>query len=381
MNIVTAIDSYKGSLTSEQAGQAARAGILRACPEADVQVCPIADGGEGTADALTAAMGGNSIELTVHGPREVLMPVARYGTAGVTAIMEAASACGLTLLSPKGRNPLHTTTLGLGEMISDALDRGCRRFIIGIGGSATNDGGIGMLTALGYRFLDRTGRPVSPDASGLKELDHIDTAGARPELKNCEFIIACDVDNPLRGPRGCSAVFGPQKGADQKMIQDMDRWLDRYASLVREIYPGADPDHPGAGAAGGLGFAFLSFLHGTLKRGIDIVMEETGLEDKIRVCDLVITGEGRLDSQSAAGKVPTGVAALAAKYHKPVIALAGSVEDDADACLSCGLDAYFPVIRKPCSLEQAMDSATAAANVAATAEQVMRIFMLGRPGV
>ena len=377
MKITIAIDSFKGSLSSMEAGSAVADGILRAFPKAEIQVRPLADGGEGTAQALTAGLGGETRTLTVTGP--LGRPVsASYGILPnrQMAVMEMASAAGITLVPDEERNPLKTTTFGVGEMIRDAIGQGCRRFLIGIGGSATNDGGIGMLQALGFQLLDREANPVPFGAEGLRVLDHIQTENALPQLKECTFLIACDVTNPLCGEKGCSAVFGPQKGADPEMIRQMDQWMERYGSLALKVCQNADPNAAGAGAAGGLGFAFLSFLKGSLKPGVDIVLRETSLEEYIKESDLVITGEGRLDSQTVMGKAPSGVAALAKKHGRPVIAFSGAVTRDAGVCNEHGIDAFFPVLRSVVSLKEALDPEEARKNASDTAEQVFRLIRL-----
>lgn len=375
MKAVIAIDSFKGSLSSIEAGNAIADGIRSVFPDAEICIRPLADGGEGTVEALTDGMKGLRQRVSVTGPlgQETM---ATYGILpdGRTAVMEISQAAGLTLVPPKLRNPLHTTTFGVGEMIRDAIKKGCRRFIIGIGGSATNDGGIGMLKALGYDFLDKEDKPVSLGAKGLGELARILDKHVLPELKECEFHIACDVNNPLCGPTGCSAVFGPQKGATPEMVKDMDRWLRSAASLARSLSPKADPEIPGTGAAGGLGFAFLGFTNAILKSGVHIVLEETHLEDYLKDADFVITGEGRLDGQTAMGKAPIGVAALAKKYKKTVIAFSGSVTKDAILCNQHGIDAFFPVLREICTLEEAMVPQQAKANLSDTARQVFGLI-------
>lgn len=375
MRVVTAIDSLKGSLSSMEAGRAVREGILRADPEAEVEVRPLADGGEGTVEALVGGMNGKTQQVTVTGP--LGKPVTcQYGIIEDTgtAIIEMSGAAGITLLTPKERNPLHTTTFGVGEVIKDAIEKGCRRFIVGIGGSATNDGGIGMLQALGYGFLNTAGEQVRYGAEGLSELTAITTDNVIPGLAECEFKIACDVTNILCGEQGCSAVYGPQKGATPSMIIQMDEWFGKYAALAQKNFPKADPKQPGTGAAGGLGFAFLTFTNAVLESGIRIVLEETRLEDHIRQADLVITGEGRLDGQTAMGKAPVGVAELAKKHGKPVIAFAGSVTKDAKACNEKGIDAFFPILRGITTLEEAMTPKTAQANLTDTTEQVFRLL-------
>lgn len=376
MKIVIAIDSFKGSLTSLEAGEAAKAGILRAMPEAEVLVCPLADGGEGTVEALTLGMEGELQRISVTGPLGTPVTAAYGILKNGTAVLEMAQAAGITLVPAEKRNPLYTTTYGVGEMIKDAVQKGCRRFIVGIGGSATNDGGVGMLQALGYQFLNEKGEQVDFGAIGLRELNRIMDDQVLPELADCEFRIACDVTNILCGQNGCSAIYGPQKGADPEMIRQMDGWLKRYADLVAGVYPKADAFYPGTGAAGGLGYAFLSFLHARLESGIKIVLEETALEKHIREADLVITGEGCLDGQTAMGKAPVGVAHLAKKYGKPVIALAGKVESAASACHEMGIDAFFSIQKGAISLAEAMEPETAAENLAGTVEQVMRVWNL-----
>lgn len=380
MKIVIAMDSLKGSLSSLQAGTAVREGILRADPSARVEVRPLADGGEGTVEALVSGMGGTLHHVTVTGPMGAPVDCA-YGILpdGKTAVVEMSGAAGLTLVPAEERDPLRATTYGVGQVLRDAIGHGCRRFIVGIGGSATNDGGAGMLQSLGFGFLNQEGGPIAPGAAGLEELCAITDEHALPELAECTFRIACDVTNPLCGPQGCSAVYGPQKGATPAMIRQMDGWLARYAALAAQCRPAsADPDYPGTGAAGGMGFAFRTFTNAVLESGIDIVLEETALAVSVRDADLVITGEGRLDGQTAMGKAPVGVARLAKTCGKPVIAFAGSVTPDAAACNGAGIDAFFPILRSICTLEQAMDPETARRNLADTAEQVFRLWQAAR---
>lgn len=377
MKVVIAIDSFKGSLTSLEAGYAAAKGIHLADPTADVQVRPLADGGEGTVDALVYGMNGKMEYVTVTGPLGT--PVnGKYGLIeqDTTAVIEMSQAAGITLVSPDKRNPLYTTTYGLGEIIRHGIEKGCRRFLIGIGGSATNDGGIGMLQALGFDLLDKNGNPVPFGANGLKVLDFIGNDHVIPHLQECEFRIACDVTNTLCGSQGCSAVFGPQKGATPSMITEMDQWLSHYASLAKTHFPKADAAMPGTGAAGGLGFAFLTFMNAKLESGIQIVLKETHLEEYIKDADVVVTGEGRLDGQTAMGKAPVGVAHLAKKYGKPVIAFAGSVTPEARACNEKGIDGFFPILRGISTLEEAMLPEQAKENIKDTAEQVFRILTL-----
>ena len=377
MKAVVAIDSLKGSLSSLQAGDAIRTGILRVYKDAVVQVRPLADGGEGTVEALTIGMGGELQTVSVTGPLGKKIE-AQYGILadGVTAIVEMSAAAGITLVPEGERNPLYTTTYGVGEMICDAIRKGCRHFIVGIGGSATNDGGVGMLQALGYGMLNEAGEQVAFGAQGLQELKRITTEGVLPELKDCAFRVACDVTNPLCGEKGASAIYGPQKGATPSMILQMDKWLKAYAELARDINPKADRKVPGTGAAGGLGFAFLSFTNAVLESGIKIVLEETRLEDFVKDADIVITGEGRLDGQTVMGKAPIGVAEIAKKHGKPVVAFAGCVTPDAVACNEHGIDAFFPILRGVVTLQEAMDSANAHKNMADTVEQVFRLLAI-----
>ena len=377
MKIVMAIDSFKGSLSSMDAGRAAAEGIQRVDPKVQVKVRPLADGGEGTVEALTEGMGGRFCKVSVMGPFGE--PVdCEYGILDETktAIVEMSGAAGITLVPRERLNPLEATTYGEGEVIKDAIGQGCRRFIVGIGGSATNDGGVGMLQALGYDFLDEDGEQIGKGAAALEKLRKISTEHVLPELAECEFHIACDVTNPLCGERGCSAVFGPQKGATPQMIEKMDQLLGEYAKLTQEVFHKADAQYPGTGAAGGLGFAFLAYTPAVLESGIEIVLKELKLEEDIKEADLVITGEGRLDEQTAMGKVPVGVASLAKKYQKPVIAFSGSVTPGARLCNEKGIDAYFPILRSIVTLDEAMERERAWNNMADTAEQAYRLFQI-----
>jgi len=378
MKIVTAIDSFKGSMTSMEAGYAAAEGFRRADSSIQVDVRPLADGGEGTVEALVSGMNGILEHSMVTGP--LGKPVdAVYGIIPetMTAVIEMSASSGITLISVEERNPLDATTYGVGELIRDAIGKGCRHFIVGIGGSATNDGGAGMLQALGFGLYDKAGRQIPFGAKGLELLDSITDENVVPELKDCSFRIACDVTNPLCGTEGCSAVYGPQKGATPSMIMQMDSWLSDYAELAKKNYPQADAEQGGTGAAGGLGFAFLTFTNACLESGIKIVLDETRLEDYIREADLVVTGEGMLDFQTAMGKAPVGVAALAKKYGIPVIAFAGGVTKEAGECNKNGIDAFFPIVRGVSTLDDAIKNENAKANIADTAEQVLRLMQAG----
>ena len=376
MKVTIAIDSFKGSLSSDAAGQAAAEGILTVLPHAKTQIFPLADGGEGTVHAITSALGGKRCRVRVCGPLGDSVE-AEYGVIAETrtAIIEMSAAAGITLIPAEKRNPLLTTTYGVGELITHAIrEHHCNRFLIGIGGSATNDGGVGMLQALGFSFLDSQGNEIPRGARGLASLDTVCCDGAMQELTACEFSIACDVTNPLCGELGCSAVYGPQKGATPDMIRDMDRWLSHYATLSEDATGRQAATAPGAGAAGGMGFSFLSYLGGELKSGIQLVMDAIRLEDAIRDSDVVITGEGRLDGQTAMGKAPVGVARLAKKHGKPVLAFAGCVTEEATACNKEGIDAFFPILPAPCSPEVAMNPDNAYENMKRTVEQVFRLI-------
>ncbi len=374
MKVLIAIDSFKGSLSSREAGMAAAEGIKRVYPEAQTDIVTVADGGEGTVDALMSALKGERVTVEVSDPLDRKI-TCHYGiTPDGTALMEMSAAAGITLLKKEELNPMKTTTYGVGEMIKDAIGRGCRRFVVGIGGSATNDGGAGMLQALGFSLLDKEEKSILFGAEGLACLDSISDEKVMEELSECTFNIACDVENPLCGEKGCSAVFGPQKGATAETVREMDAYLFRFAEKTREINPLADKDFPGTGAAGGLGFAFKYYLDAKLLSGIDLILEEIHIEDKIKEADFVITGEGRMDSQTVMGKAPGGVAKIAKKHGKPVIAFSGAVTKDAVYCNEKGIDAFFPIIRGVTTLEEAMDRDTAFSNMADCVEQVFRVI-------
>ncbi len=377
MKAVVAIDSFKGSMSSVEAGLSAKQGILRVFPSAEVSVFPIADGGEGTVDSLSEGMGGELVCVTVTGPLGEKTE-AKYGIINKkTAIMEMSAASGITLVPREKLNPMEATTYGVGEMIKDAIERGIREFIIGIGGSATNDGGVGMLSALGFSFKDKNGKEISLGAKSLGEIEEIDTDGVVSGLSECSFKIACDVSNPLCGERGASAVYGPQKGASAEAVRVLDSALRHYAEKTCKKYPNADPEFPGAGAAGGLGFAFMAYLRGELTPGIDLILGLIKLEEAIKTADIVITGEGRLDGQTAMGKAPVGIATLAKKHGKTVFAFAGGVTKDAALCNERGIDAFFPIVRGVCSLDEAINCENAKGNMADSVEQVMRVLKAG----
>lgn len=375
MKVVIAIDSLKGSLSSMEAGMAIKDGVLAAKPDAEVIVKPLADGGEGTTDALIEGMNGERIDLTVTGPMHT--PVdAYYGYLKDTntAVMEMASAAGITLVPDSEKNPLLATSYGVGEMINDAIQRGCRNFIIGIGGSVTNDGGIGMLKALGVRFLDENGEDAGEGGQALAKVARIDVSGMNPLLKECHIQVACDVNNPLCGENGSTYVYGPQKGVTEDMKKTLDEAMAHFARVTSETLENDYMNTPGAGAAGGLGYAFLAYTGATLTPGIELILDAVGLEEELSGADVVVTGEGRLDFQTAMGKAPVGVARLAKKYNAKVIAFAGSVTKEATACNKEGIDAFFPILRSVCTLAEAMDPVAARNNMTATVEQVFRLL-------
>jgi len=355
MKILIATDSFKDSLTAREVALALKIGFLRGTPGHTVEILPLADGGEGTVEAVLDATGGQRIPLRVMDPlmRET---DAFFGITGdgKTAVIEMAAASGLEKLSPSERNPWITSTYGTGQLIAAALDRGYGRILLGIGGSATNDCGAGMAEALGVRFLDGQGEPVGKGGGVLGHVERIDLTGLHPGVGSTEILVACDVANPLTGPEGASVVYGPQKGADRQMVRKLDASLRHFAGKIRE-QTGREIEHtPGAGAAGGLGAGMIAFLGAKLEKGFDLVAGMVKLEEKIRKADLVITGEGKIDGQTRYGKVPFGVARLAAGAHKPVIAVTGSMESGSEALYTEGITAVFPVIERPMTLEQAM---------------------------
>ena len=371
--IIIASDSFKGCLSSLEVARAAERGIRKVLPDCEIACIPVADGGEGTTEALVDAMHGRFVACTVRDP--LMKPVqARYGILGdgITAVIEMASASGLTLVPPDKRNPMIATTFGVGEIIGDALDRGCRRFLVGIGGSATNDAGAGMLQALGFRFFDSAGNELGKGGQILEHIARVDAAGAKPALRESVFTIACDVRNPFSGENGAAHVYARQKGADDAMILQLDKGLRHFASVVLAA-TGKDIDgFPGAGAAGGLGGGFLAFLPATLKPGISMVLEALDFDSRIRNADLIITGEGKLDRQTGMGKTPAGVLEAGKKQRIPVVAIGGAVEET-DALLQQGFLAVLSIQSGPASLEQAMDKANAFSQVERIAEQIIRL--------
>ncbi|MBI3948591.1 MAG: glycerate kinase [Armatimonadetes bacterium] len=377
MRIVAAPDSFKGSLTALEVCDAIRRGIGSVDPTIVVDSVPMADGGEGTVQSLVDATGGRLLALAVTGP--LGEPVqARYGLLGdrETAVIEMAAASGLTLVPSERRNPLITTTRGTGELMRAALEQGCRRLIIGIGGSATNDGGAGMAQALGARLLDARGRPIGPGGGALGDLASVDVSGLDPRLAGVEIVVACDVDNPLTGPRGAAAIYGPQKGASPEMVRRLDAHLAHYAAVLRRDLGKDVAGAPGAGAAGGLGAGLLAFTGATLRRGVEIVMDAVRLRERLRGASLVITGEGRTDGQTAFGKTPAGVARAAAECGVPVIGLVGSYSEDAGIVHQHGIHALVSILHEPMSADEAM--ARGAILVERAAAELMRTLAVGR---
>jgi glycerate kinase len=394
MKIVIASDSFKGSLSSIEVAESVEKGILDVLPSCNVVKVAVADGGEGTKEALCQTLGGKTVEIPVEDP------IGRTINAsyviledGITAVLEMSSASGLTLLTPSERNPMRTSTYGTGQLIADALGRGCRRFLTGIGGSATNDGGMGMLEALGYRFLDDDGNELSGIGASLSKVCRIDDSRVLQAVRESEFIVACDVDSPLYGPDGAAYVFAPQKGADPEMVRALDDGLRHFAE-VSSIYVNSFgnrlPDNlddgeylhvngnviqdmssiPGAGAAGGLGYAFVTFLGARLKRGVDMVLDAIGFDKMIEGADLVITGEGRIDAQTFTGKTPYGVLQRASRQGIPVMALAGLVDLDD----SSGFTAIRQITPPDMRLSEAMLPAVASANLRRTISALLQQF-------
>lgn len=372
--VIFALDSFKGSLSAHEAGMAAARGLRSVRPGVSYAVVGIADGGEGTLNTIVGSVGGELIAVSVVGPYGHTVE-ARYGLCGDMAVIEMAEAAGLTLTDPSERNPEVATSYGVGQLVADALGRGVRRFMIGLGGSATNDGGIGMLQALGYDFYDAGGDKIERycGASGAGRVRTVQDQDVIPGVKEAEFNIACDVKAPLTGPAGATYVFGPQKGADGGSLRRMDGWLKSFARASAR-YHGCDVSHiPGTGAAGGLGFAFMSYLGASLRPGIDMVLDAIGFDDLLEDAEVVITGEGRLDRQTCMGKAPCGVLKRARRAGVPVIAVGGSVEPGSEEMLRrAGFAGVFPIVSDSVPLEEAMRPEIAAANVERTSRRIFR---------
>lgn len=375
MKIVIAPDSFKESLSALQVAAAIEAGLREVFPDADIVKVPVADGGEGTVQALVDATGGRRVSARVTGPLG-LPADAFYGVTGDgVAVIEMAAASGLEMVPPERRDPRVTTSRGTGELILHALAQGSRRFVLGVGGSATNDGGAGMLQALGVRLLDLEGVPLGPGGGELARLARIDAAGLDPRIAESVFQIACDVDNPLTGPRGASAIFGPQKGATPAMVEQLDANLAHYGGIVARERGQDFAQVAGAGAGGGIALAMLAYLGGRLRPGVEIVTEAVGLADAVRGADLVITGEGRIDGQTVNGKTPMGVARVAAAQGVPVIGIGGGLAPDAHRVHAHGIDAVFAAVCRPCTVAEAL--AAGEANLRSAARNVAAALKLG----
>jgi len=358
MKILIASDSYKHCLSSKEVGEYLREGILEKMPEATVVIVPVADGGEGTVDSLVDSAGGKKVSASVHGPL-MKETTAQFGFIddARTAVMEMSAASGIELLKGEELDPFKTTTYGTGEMILKALDKGCRKIVIGLGGSATNDGGGGMLQALGVKLLDKDGKSIPKGGGGLSALDKIDASGLDERLKDVEIVLASDVDNPLTGNDGATKVYGPQKGAGDREVEVLEENIIRFADLTENITGKDLRDEPGAGAAGGIGFGFMAYLDAQMRNGFQLICEMTGLENEVRNCDLVITGEGKIDRQTQYGKTPYGVAQVAKKYNKPVIAVSGTLGEGYEVLFQKGFDALFSITNRPMSLQDSMKNA------------------------
>lgn len=377
MKVVIAPDSFKESLSATEAAVAIARGWAQVFPEAEILLRPMADGGEGTVDAVLAASGGVRCESRVHGPLAESV-LAHWGWLGDEggAVLEVAAASGLNLLPRERRDATRTSSFGTGELIRAALDAGARRIILGLGGSATNDGGAGLLQALGVRLLDAAGRELAPGGAALAGLASIDLAGLDPRLRDVDLLVAADVDNPLCGSRGASRVFGPQKGANARQVEQLDAALAHYARVASTTLGEDHGDFPGGGAAGGLGFAARAFLGARFRPGIELVAELSGLAAALQGADLLITGEGRLDSQTLHGKAPLGAARLAQAAGVPVLALAGSLGEGYQELYVAGIDAAFAASPGPQSLEQAL--LAAADQLQARACDLARLWRLAR---
>lgn len=377
MKIVIAPDSFKESLTAQQVSQAVKIGLARVWPEAEYACVPIADGGEGTTQALVDATDGHIIHTQVKDPRGYDID-ACYGILGdgITAVIEVAEACGLHLVPKAERDTKTTSSFGVGQLVQHALDQGVKRLIVGLGGSATTDGGSGMLSALGVRFIDAAGSSLEPSGQSLLLVKNIDTSGLDPRLGQCEILVACDVDNPLCGETGAAAFFGPQKGANQDDVQLLDSALYQFGQLTEQVQSKPVINEKGAGAAGGLGAAWLGYTNATLKPGIEVVLETVQLANTLENTDLVITGEGKIDQQTIHGKAPVGVAKLAKQKNIPVVAVAGCTGNNYQAVYQHGIDAVYTCLPRAMSLNEAFEEAED--NLINLAENIARTIQLTR---
>lgn len=372
MKILIAVDSYKGSLTSLEAGQAIQAGIQNVSDIHNIEIIPIADGGEGILSVMLHTLGGKAQTIPVHNPCMELIE-AEYGisTDGGTAFIEMANASGLPLIPNSKRDPMETTTYGTGELIRDALEKGCRKFIIGIGGSATNDAGTGMLQALGYRFLDKDGNPLGQGGKILEKTVHICTQNVHKALKNAHFIVACDVNNPFYGPNGAAHIFARQKGANDSMIEELDRGMRSFANVIHQTTEKDISHVPGSGAAGGMGGGLLAFLNAELKSGAELILDLCRFEEKATNADLILTGEGRIDRQSLMGKIPGKILEIGKQKGIPVIAIAGCVEDK-DSLLEAGFQGVYETKPDFMPLEEAMKPDIAKRNIQQTVSYIFQ---------
>lgn len=377
MKIIIAPDSFKESLTALEVAEAIETGFKRIFPHAEYVKVPMADGGEGTVQSLVDATQGELIQTEVTAPLGNKV-MATWGLSGdkQTAIIEMAAASGLHLVPLNQRNPLLTTSLGTGELIRAALDFGVNKIILGIGGSATNDGGVGMLQALGIRCLDHQGQEIGFGGKNLANIQQIDLSALDPRLQQVEIEVACDVTNPLCGDNGASAIFGPQKGANAEMVKQLDQALAHFAQQVKAQLDLNIRDQAGAGAAGGMGGGVLLLPKVRLKSGVNIVLDTVQLSDKLQDADLVITGEGRMDGQTAQGKTPVGVALAAKTANKPVIAIVGCLREDYEVVYDKGIDAVFPIIRQLDSLENTLKNGRE--NLISCAQNVARLYQLAQ---
>ncbi|ENM5729186.1 glycerate kinase [Vibrio mimicus] len=377
MKVVIAPDSFKESLTAKQVCDAIQAGLARVWNDAKFVAIPVADGGEGTVQSLVDATQGRIVEVKVMGPQGKRVE-AFYGMLGdnQTAVIEMAAASGLHHVPIAQRDPKLTTSFGTGELIRHALDQGVTKLIIGLGGSATNDGGVGLLAALGARFTNADGEPIQLTGGGLRELANIDLRDFDPRLQHCDLLVACDVNNPLCGDKGASAVFGPQKGATPDDVRLLDGALQQFGLLTEKVTGKAVLQSAGAGAAGGMGAALLAYTHATLRPGIEIVLDTVQLAHQVSDADLVITGEGRIDSQTVHGKTPMGVAKVAKRFDVPVIALSGCTGENYQAVYQCGIDAVFAAVPRAMTLEDALKESDF--NLADLAENVARLWVLSK---
>lgn len=371
-----ASDSFKESLSSASIAEAAETGIKRLYPDTEISKFSVSDGGEGLTESIVSALGGQYVNMTVSDPLGRSIN-AVYGICSGTAVIEMAAASGLPLVAPQERNPMHTTTFGTGELIADAINRGCRKILLGMGGSATCDGGTGMLEALGWRFLDKNGNALHGIGGNLAAIATIDDSGVPDAVKETEFTVACDVRNPFSGPQGASYIFSPQKGANPQEVEQLDRGLTNFAAIIAGKYGTDITSMEGAGAAGGLGGACKAFLNATLKRGIEMVLDAINIDDAISDADLVITGEGKVDSQTPSGKTAAGVLGRCQKHGVPCVAIGGMVAM-CDELLHAGFAGIFPILSRPCTLQEAMDESTAFENVARTALQIVSLYNSAR---